>query len=226
VSKKLRPKIISIRWPDWERFCLQALELALERLRDQRATLPEGENALNARLFDELRRAKRLLQKSDPCRFVEPRSECQVQPYGVADESHRRLKATPDIIWGYHDDSERDPLKATRDFVIECKRIRIPTVSGWQFTTHYVTDGVLRFCQPEKRYAEGVSSAVMVGYWQDQEAACHLDLINQELTTAKLPPLKGIVKSRKVSRLKHQCHFQRLFFVSPFNLHHCWVDLR
>ncbi|MDR1191768.1 MAG: hypothetical protein LBK60_08945 [Verrucomicrobiales bacterium] len=200
--------------------------MALNRLRDQRATLSEGENALNARLFDELRRAKRLLKKSDPCHFVEPRSECPVQPYGVTDESHRRLKATPDITWGYHDTSEPDPLKATRDFVIECKRVRTPTASGWQFTSHYVTDGVLRFCQTDKRYAEGVPSAVMVGYWQNQEADRHLDLVNQELAAAKLPPLKGIVKPCKVSRLRHQGHFQRTFVVSPFNLHHCWIDLR
>jgi hypothetical protein len=150
-----------------------------------------------------------------------------VQPYGVSDESHRRLKAAPDITWGYEDDREADALKATRDFVIECKRVRTPTKSGWVFTTHYVEDGIKRFLDPSKRYAEGVGSAAMVGYWQDNAA----DALHAEVTTAcreagciavaEIPPKWH---SGGVSELSHT--FPRSFQVSPIRVCQLWVDLR
>ena len=62
------------RWDEWEGFCLRCLCLALKRLRSK-APLPEGENALNASLFDELRLAARDLR---PSGFLYPpiRAEC------------------------------------------------------------------------------------------------------------------------------------------------------
>jgi hypothetical protein len=213
------------RWSEWEAFCLQCLRLALKRLR-KKTSLPEGENALNAYLFDELRRAARELC---PEGYAYPpiRAECPVQPHGISDESHRRLKATPDITWGYEDDAEPDPLRATRDFVIECKRVRSPTGAGWVFTKHYADDGMNRFIDPAKRYAEGVGSAIVVGYWQDSSASA----LHSEVTTAAT--LLGFPvfsrkskawKARGVTELDHV--FDRPFSVSPFRLHHFWVDLR
>ncbi len=226
MKRQSRPKIGQRdRWNKWEEFCLKSLRLALKRLR-RKAALPEGENALNSRLFDELRLAARDLC---PKGFSYPpiRSECQVQPYGVSDESHRRLKATPDITWGYEDNRQSDPLKATRDFVIECKRVRTPMQSGWVFTTHYVEDGIKRFLDPTKRYAEGVGSAAMVGYWQDSAGHALHAQIRAAAQNAGITAVAETLptwRSRAISEHSHV--FSRPFEVSPIRLNHLWIDLR
>ncbi len=99
MKARNRPKISRRRrWDDWETFCLKCLHLALKLMSTQSA-LPDGENALNTRLFDELRKAARKIRPKGG--YPPIRSECPVQPFGVSDESHRRLKAAPDITWGY-----------------------------------------------------------------------------------------------------------------------------
>ena len=219
-----RPKIGQRdKWEEWERFCLQCLRLALKRMRSK-ATLPEWENELNSCLFDELRIAARKLCSKGS--YPPIRSECPVQPFGASDESHRRLKASPDITWGYEDDREPNALKSTRDFVIECKRVRSPTSSGWVFTAHYVTDGISRFRDTSKRYAEGVVSAVMVGYWQNGLAPSLQTEINSAAQTAgfsHLTPSLGVKRSTKILEFNHS--FTRPFPVSPFRLSHLWIEI-
>jgi hypothetical protein len=211
-------------WCDWEDFCFRCLRRALRRLR-MGHNLPEGENALNARLFDELRIAARELA-SRSFSYPPIRCECPVQPYGVSDEDHRRLKATPDITWGYEDEREPDPLLATRDFVIECKRLRSPTAAGWIFTTHYAEDGISRFVDPMKRYGEGVNSAAMVGYWQDESVTILHSEVCNKARQAGLPALSRVStkwRHKGVTELLHS--FARSFPLSPFQLHHFWIDL-
>ena len=220
-----RPSIGQHRkWASWQQFCLKCLDMSLRRLRTK-PLLPEGENALNALLFKELRLAARELS---PKGFGYPpiRAECPVQPHGASDESHRRLKATPDITWGYEDDREPDALKATRDFVIECKRIRSPTNSGWAFTVRYVQDGICRFRDSNKRYAEGVACAVMVGYWQNSDFDV---LIGEVEAAARDVGFPGFVRlslgsnPEEVFEFNHV--FERPFPVQQFCLEHRWVDL-
>ena len=224
MNRRVRPVIgQKDPWDEWQSYCLACLRLALARLRG-RESLPEGENSLNTCLFDQLRIAARELCPLGSS-YPPIRAECQVQPYGESDESHRRLKAAPDITWGYEDDREPNPLKATRDFVIECKRVRSPTTSGWIFTKHYVDDGVSRFMDAGKRYGEGVSSAAMVGFWQDGADDSHQSEINSRLKNASLPALASA--SSNSEGIGERCHtFTRSFVISPFRLLHLWVDLR
>lgn len=226
MARRSRPTIGQPnRWNRWEDFCLRCLHLALARLRSA-AGLPQGENALNARLLEEIRIAARELC---PQGFSYPpiRAECPVQPYGASDESHRRLKPTPDITWGYEDDREPDPLKATRDFVIECKRIGPRTASGWVFTTHYVDDGVSRFADPEKRYGEGVPSGAIVGYWQGGVVQKLYTEVAVAASSRELSTISRVSRKwrpRGVTQLTQT--IERTFEVSPFRLIHLWLDLR
>lgn len=226
VKTNYRPRIgRSKRWDEWEDFCVRCLGVALGRLQSK-AQLPEGENALNTHLFDELRIAARQLSPSGYS-YPPIRVECPVQPYGTSDEDHRRLKATPDITWGYEDQREPNPLRATRDFVIECKRIRSPTAAGWIFTTHYVQDGLSRFVDPLKRYAVGVGSGAMVGYWQNTSASTLHSQVATAAQKSGLPAVSRISGNWIRGGITEWSHFfERPFPISPFRLRHFWIDLR
>jgi hypothetical protein len=219
-----RPNLYRLEtWASWEVFCLQCFELALLELRSM-AVLPEGENALNGKLHECLRRAAKKVRRNGP--YSNVGYESPQQPYGESEESTRRLKACPDFVWGFVDHQEPDALLSAREFVIECKRLRHASPS-WKYNESYVEDGIQRFVSLDKKYGIGVASGAMVGYWQSMEAESVLREINDALTECSLPSLALSNSERQtkgVNKLKHK--FKRSFPVSPFTLEHLWVDVR
>jgi hypothetical protein len=66
----------------------------------------------------------------------------------------------------------------------------------------------------------------MVGYWQSMGESQVLGEVNEHARTIYISQLVvvGVWNPRGVTRLRHV--FYRPFPVSPFSLHHLWVDLR
>jgi hypothetical protein len=219
-----RPNLLELEtWTSWERFCLGCLALALEELR-RLPDLPEGENALNGKLHECLRKAARQVRPNGP--YSPVGYECPPQPYGESEESARRLKPCPDFVWGFVDHQEPDVLRNAREFVIECKRLRQASRS-WKYNESYVEDGIRRFVDPQKKYGIGVSSGVMVGYQQSTEAEAILQEVNDTAARCKLPALslsKAGWKPGGTSHLQHS--LDRAFPHSRFTLEHLWVDVR
>jgi hypothetical protein len=217
------PRISALRtWQRWETFFFAALNRALEMLRVIE-NLPESENELNSRLLDCLRLAARELRPKG--NYPPIRAECPPLPYGQAEETVRRLKPTPDFLWGYIDRTA-PALYDVMDFTIECKRLRHASRS-WNYNESYVRDGIQRFISEEKRYAIGVPSAVMVGYWQSMEADDVLADVNKAVVDRAIPLLilsSGGWKLAGISTLDHR--LIRSFPVSPCHLRHLWIDLR
>jgi len=211
-------------WSSWESFCCACLHLALKSLLDSKA-LPESENALNARLHGFLRVAGKKVRPNGPYDRIS--YECPPQPYGESDdESPRRLKATPDFVWGFVDHRDPDPHRNARELAIECKRLREASRS-WNYNESYVEDGINRFIDTQKRYGIGVCSAIMVGYWQSMDATVVLQEINTAAKKHGIPLLRLSKEGWKVSAISQLDHkFNRVFPDSPFQLRHLWIDLR
>ena len=210
-------------WKRWESFCLECLNRALGSLRNS-ANLPEGENALNTKLLDCLRVAAREVRPAGNYPLL--RAECPPMPYGESEETSRRLKATPDFVWGYVDASEPNPLLDAREFTIECKRLRHASQS-WNYNESYVEDGIQRFLDVGKKYGIGVPSGVMVGYWQAMDADDILKAVNATAHKVHIPVLNLSSEGWKVAAVSDLRHkLAREFPVSPFELRHVWVDLR
>lgn len=219
------PSIAKIEtWASWEAFCLECLHLALEDLSNAK-DLPEKENALNARLHSFLRVAATKVRPKGIYGLIG--YECPPQPHGEPDdESSRRLKPTPDFVWGFVDYHDPDPSRNARELHIECKRLREASRS-WKYNESYVGDGIRRFVDPLKKYGIGVPSGVMVGYWQKMESKEILEEINAAAKKHAIPFLilsKAARRTPAASRLDHE--FARTFPESPFQLRHLWIDLR
>ncbi len=188
-------------------------------------SLPESENALNAKLHGCLRVAAKKIRPNGPYDRIS--YECPPQPFGEIDEeSSRRLKATPDFVWGFVDHRDPDPYRNVRELAIECKRLREASQS-WNYNESYVEDGIQRFRDGQKKYGIGVCSGVMVGYWQRMDAKDILEEINITAKKHDVPALRlsrtGWLPS-STSSLDHK--FTRAFPDSPFQLRHLWLDLR
>jgi hypothetical protein len=94
------------------------------------------------------------------------------------------------------------------------------------FNLNYADHGIGRFREPEWAYGKRASSGAMVGYWQSMEASEVLGEANEGCRKKSLPELilVGSWNSGGVSRFDHT--FERPFEISPFRLHHLWIDLR
>lgn len=218
------PPISSRRtWERWQAFFTECVLRALNKLREI-DRLPEGENALNSKLLDCLRIAAKEIRPTGNYPLI--RAECPPLPYGQSEETSRRLKATPDFVWGYVDYSEPDALRNAREFTIECKRLRQASAS-WNYNESYVEDGIKRFLDTAKNYGIGVSSGVMIGYWQAMDADGVLQEVNAAAEAWSIPILilgGNGWQLASISKLNHS--LIRTFPISPFQLEHFWVDLR
>jgi hypothetical protein len=186
--------------------------------------LPEGENALNAKLLVCMRTAAKEVRPRGNYPLI--RAECPPLPFGESEETTRRLKPTPDFIWGYVDHLEPNPLLNAREFTIECKRLRHASPS-WNYNESYVEDGIKRFLDEAKKYGIGVSSGIMIGYWQAMEPDVVLQAVNAAAQNRHIPVLvlgSDGWQIAAISKLDHS--LDRTFPFSPFQLGHLWVDLR
>jgi hypothetical protein len=208
-------------WGEHETRCLSIIERALVLLR-QKEDLPSSEDELNYCFYFCLLEATReLFPESDVC----PVSECNNQPDPDSVRA-ARLAKRPDFQWVCIDRYEIDPHQSSKQFVVECKRLGTVSSAAWIFNINYVNNGIERFRDPTWGYAKRFRSGAMVGYWQSMEAHEVLAEVHDESQKKPLPDLMLIDtwKPNDVSRLEHT--FVRSFELSPFRLHHLWVDLR
>jgi hypothetical protein len=189
----------------------------------QSASFASSEIELNRQFYFCLLAATRELF---PDEEVAPVVECNNQPDPDDEARARREQKRPDIQWVYLDRYETDPQRSSKQFVVECKRLGTAPRSDWVLNTNYVSNGIARFREADWAYAKLSSSGAMVGYWQSMQPDDVLIEVNTECAKQSFPhlgPAGGWVIGG-TSRFEHG--FNRSFEVSPFTLHHFWIDLR
>lgn len=209
-------------WPKREAKCLATVADALGRLRN-RLGLPETEVELNRHFYFCLLEASRELYPEDE---IAPVAECNNQPDPDDEACAKRKLKRPDFQWAYLDRYETDPRRSSKQFVVECKRLGNSGRADWVLNQNYANHGIIRFRDPEWAYAKRVPSGAMVGYWQNMEAHEVLTEVTEETRKRALPDmvLVGAWSPGGVSHLEHT--FERTFEISPFKVHHLWIDLR
>jgi len=215
------PQLRALRiWAKREGMCIAILERGLLLLKSDR-NLPKAEVDLNRRLYCCLLAASRELYPKDP---VAPVLESNNQP-NLDDETRAaREQKRPDIQWIFLDRYELDPKRSSKQFVVECKRLGKPCRGDWVFNVNYVLHGICRFRDPKWAYAQRFRSGAMVGYCQSMEPEELLKEVNEEAHKNSLPHLARSSANAGGTGLEHT--FERSFDVSPFQLHHFWIDLR
>jgi hypothetical protein len=208
-------------WAKREGMCLAILERGLVLLLLEKG-LPEAEVDLNRRLYFCLLAASRELY---PTYDIAPVSECNDQPDPDDRSRAAREQKRPDFQWIYLDQYEADPKRSSKQFVVECKRLGKPRRADWVFNVNYVRDGICRFRDPKWAYAQRFRSGAMVGYCQSMGPEKVLVEVNDEVRRNTLPDLvHSATLAAGGDRLEHT--FERPFEISPFKLHHLWIDLR
>ena len=209
-------------WATREAKCLSIIKRALSMLREA-DDLVETEVELNRLLYFYLLTASRELYPDD---VVAPITECNNQP-DVDDETRaRREQKRPDFQWIYLDRYESDPQRSSKQFVVECKRLGEAPRSDWVLNVNYSEYGISRFRDPEWAYAKHAPSGAMLGYWQSMEGMEVLREVNEGCYRRSIPNLVlvGSWFSKGISKFEHD--LVRPFPISPFKLHHLWIDLR
>ena len=209
-------------WATREAKCLSIIERALSLLR-QADSLPETEVELNRLLYFRLLTASRELYPDDE---IAPIMECNNQPDPDDEARARREQKRPDFQWIYLDRYESDAQRSSKQFVVECKRLGKAHRADWVLNVNYTNHGIRRFRDSEWAYAKRVQSGAMVGYWQSMERKEILREVNEGCHDHSLPDLLlvGARNPKGTSRFEHI--FERSFEISPFRLHHLWIDLR
>jgi hypothetical protein len=209
-------------WAAREARCLAIIKQALQRLR-QIQDLPAAEVVLNRHLYFCLLAASRDLYPQDE---LAPIAECNNQPDPDDEARAQREQKRPDFQWIYLDRYESDPQRSSKQFVLECKRLGKSVRADWILNLNYTNHGIGRFREAEWAYAKPVASGAMVGYWQSMEASEIRSEVNDGCRQKSLPDLILLEawNPGDISCLEHT--FERPFEISPFKLHHLWVDLR
>jgi len=209
-------------WARREAKCLSIVERALSLLREE-DDLPETEVELNRQLYFCLLAASRELCPNDE---IAPITECNNQPDPDDEARVKREQKRPDFQWIFLDRYEADTQRCSKQFVVECKRLGKPSRADWVFNLNYSSHGVARFRDPEWAYAKLMQSGAMVGYLQSMDEKNVLLEVNGGCGINSLPELilVGTWNPGSTSRLEHT--LERAFQISPFTLHHLWIDLR
>jgi len=201
-----------------------AFSRALALLHD-RSSLPVEEVGLNRELYFCLLQANRELDPDG--RYPPPMTECCNQPDADDAARAKREHKRPDFSWGFTDPHEADYQRSAKQLIVECKRVGAPTSSGWILNENYIELGVWRFINPEWSYAKRFPSAAMVGYWQTMDGDENLKEVNQAAHRRGLPAIALSVDGWRVGAMSELHHvLDRSFPMSPFHLHHLWIDLR
>jgi hypothetical protein len=209
-------------WATREAKCLSIIAEALTRLRNS-PNLPEAEVELNREFYFLLVESSRHLYPDDE---IAPIPECNNQPDPDDEARAKRELKRPDFQWIYLDRYEGSSRHSSKQFVVECKRLGKAIRTDWVFNVNYVHHGIMRFKVPDWAYAKRFPSGAMVGYWQSMDAHDVLGEVNEEADRKLLPKLilVGAWSPGGVSRCEQL--FERPFEISPFHLHHLWIDLR
>ena len=209
-------------WSNREARCLSIVERALSMLREG-GNLPETEVELNRVLYFLLLEASRELYPED---MIAPITECNNQPDSDDQARARREQKRPDFQWIYLDRYQPDAKRSSKQFVVECKRLGKAPRRDWILNVNYSDYGIRRFCDQEWAYAKQAPSGAMLGYWQSMEGEDVLREVNQGCQSHSIPKLMvvGDWTSKGISKFEHE--LKRQFPITPFTLHHLWIDLR
>lgn len=136
----------------------------------------------------------------------------------------------------YHPSEEKEPdfslelnddLNESVFFHIECKRLGSPTSSSWIYNEEYVQNGIYRFTTKDYHYGIKSKNGAMVGYIEDMEFDDILNEVNQTIENQlKIEKLTKQTDWQEKSTTQLHHNFERPFQISPFTLHHFWIDLR
>ncbi|MFZ0771584.1 MAG: hypothetical protein WCA49_15495 [Candidatus Sulfotelmatobacter sp.] len=181
-------------WATREARCFSIIGRALVLLR-QIQDLPETEVDLNRHFYFCLLTATRELYPEDQ---IAPITECNSQPDPDDEARAKREQKRPDFQWVYLDRYESDPVRSSKQFVVECKRLGIALRADWVLNSNYTNHGITRFHEPEWAYAQRFPSGAMVGYWQSMEANAVLGEVNEGCRKKSLPDL--ILSGRRLLR--------------------------
>lgn len=149
-------------------------------------------------------------------------------PYKDDLERHPRENKKPDFYWRFIDHTA-DEESCERNFVLECKRLGSQSSRNWSFNKNYVQEGIRRFITGPHEYGKGDDACGMIGYIQSMDFDQILEEVSQaisqnpELISPLLPPTDGW-QEEGINDLEHE--LERSFPISPFSLHHFWIDLR
>lgn len=223
-----QPEISGVQiWWNHERRVLRIFERALELLRAEN-DLNVCEDSLNRRLYRCIKKANAKLLKQNEGVESPVMYEANNQPDADDEQRAQREDKQPDFQWGLTDQSEEDPLRQDKYFVIECKRLGEPVRKSWVFNKNYVERGILRFVCAEHGYGRSAPSGAMVGYIRSMTSQDILNEVNGHATRASL---HGVILSgdgwvdKGVTRLEQQLDRPKVP-PTPFSLRHLWVDLR
>lgn len=210
----------------WARREAHFTSVAVRALELLHASPPAGdENALNRELYFCMLKASRELDPEGI--YPGPVAECCNQPDPDDLTRATRESKRPDFTWSYLDPHEPDPLRSSVQFVVECKRLGMPTNPQWILNSNYVEHGIHRFVDPQWGYGKRFPSALMIGYWQTMDSDSVLAEINSHLQTKGLPDIQLSAHGWRISSVTQLSHtLTRAFPISPFGLKHLWLDLR
>lgn len=211
-----RPLLASFdAWHAHERLCIDLLRTALSGFAV--SDPDESEDELNRRLYLHITETARAIERRDGVTLPVVVPEGQNPPLVSDQERAAREFKRPDFYWAYHDHDGDEPA---RQFVVECKRLTIPS-SGRRYTEQYVIEGIRRFATVEHGYGKQAWAAAMVGYVQQIDPAVARTEIDGFLSTATLPTLDPEQSpDQGIARHRHQ--LDRPFAQSPFRLLHLW----
>lgn len=221
-----RPRLSQMGlWDAHRAACLVVLRRALVQLAAAASGIYEVE--LNRELYFCLLGATQEALKHNESAPGAPVPEGHNPPAADDTERATRERKLPDFYWPLIDHLEPDPRRCARQFVVECKRLDIPSSRSWIFTQQYVSAGVARFKNPEHGYGQDAPSGAMVGYLQGLATQDALDEVNAFTTDENLPPLLLVTTTpdgvKGVSEFDHS--FTRRFPESPFHIQHLWVRM-
>ena len=214
-----RPLLSSIDfWSDHERLCKELLWTALQVLDD--TPIDADENDLNRLLYRAIIRVSHsAAQGGNHIPAVVP--EGRNPPAASDQERAEREFKIPDFYWAYVDPLAIDPDDASKQFVVECKRLTNPLS---RYTREYVRSGVARFINLGHGYGKGMPSGAMVGYLQEILLVDALAGVNRVAAKDAIAVLT--VRHRDGEKGAEFGHdVIRLFPVSPFHLTHIWARI-
>jgi hypothetical protein len=152
--------------------------------------------------------------------------EANNQPSPDDPERTPRENKRPDFQWSFLDDQEADLSRATRAYVVECKRLGQP-IGAWTFNKNYVAQGIGRYIAKSHLYGKDDSDGGMIGYVQSMDMDTIWTEVGHNLSSTGLPSFPKPLPLSGSPVLHVTTHtLLRSDACSPFQLHHIWVDLR
>ena len=205
----------AVVWSQHEHLCTGLLRQALESLVDH--SPDENEDDLNRELYRAIIRFSH--RAAQDGRYIPPVvPEGRNPPASTDQERARREFKRPDFYWAYIDPLVDDPDDASKQFVVECKRLTTPNT---RYIREYVVSGIARFIDEDHGYGKGTASGAMVGYLQCVYLDGALDRINSVAKNNAIPLLVLQERDGEAAAESHH-ELVRSFQVSPFHLIHIW----